>query len=115
MTGRENTRRQLLQEIRWAEGMVLRDTEGWEGEDWGIANGGGIQGSILCNWMGPGAPTEVGKPEAGTSGEEEFRSGSAELEMPGEQPPAITSSPYPLSSAQLEEGWDPLACGEQGE
>ena len=31
MTGRENTRRQLLQEIRWAEGMVLRDTEGWEG------------------------------------------------------------------------------------
>ena len=33
MTGRENTRRQLLQEIRWAEGMVLRDTEGWEGED----------------------------------------------------------------------------------
>lgn len=84
---------------------------------WEMANGGahvGIQGSILCNWMDPGAPTEVGKPEVGVSGGEEFCSGSAELEMPGEQPPAITSSPYPLSSAQLEEGRDLLACGEQG-
>ena len=82
-----------------------------------MANEGGhtgTQGSILCHWMGPGAPPEVGKPEAGAGGEEEFRSGSAELEMPGEQPPSITSSPYPLSSAQLEEGWDLLACGEQG-
>lgn len=52
-----------------------------------MANGGahdGIQCSILCNWMGPGAPTEVGKPEEGVSCGEQFCSGSAELEMPGE-------------------------------
>ena len=50
--------------------MGLRDSEGWEGKDLGDANGGahdGIQGSILCNWMGPGAPTEVEEPEAGVS------------------------------------------------